>query len=116
VNGLVRDLVRLKDSAEILGSKLSAKNFVSAETLFYWYKNCEQEFVPYFSQEDLFIIYSNSCGLISSTGAAVYQPNWWRLTGYSFKRSLNHMFTVGINKFLFHFILSLNRLWVCNEF
>ena len=68
-NDLVKDLGLPKDSSEILGSRLRAKNLLSPGTSFYFYRNREKEFTPpYFSEEDSLIYCNKVSELIPKRG------------------------------------------------
>ena len=58
LNDLTRDLALSKSSAQILASRLAEKETLEKDVLFYWYRNREQEFCLYFSQDkDLSLVY-----------------------------------------------------------
>src|ERR1044071_2304709 len=59
LNDLVSDLGLPKDSSELLGSRLRAKNLLCSGTSFYIYRNREKEFIPYFSQENSLVYYND---------------------------------------------------------
>jgi hypothetical protein len=51
LNDVTRDLGLPTEKAELLGSRLKEKNFSAAGTPIYWYRNKEEEFTSYFSQD-----------------------------------------------------------------
>jgi hypothetical protein len=81
LNDLVRDLGLTKDCAEILGSRLKAKNLLSADTSFSWYRYREKEFVPYFAHDGQLVYCCDIPGLVCKLGGSdiVYQSSDWRL-------------------------------------
>ncbi|KAI6647804.1 hypothetical protein LOD99_8519 [Oopsacas minuta] len=64
LNDLVRDLDLSKESALLLGSRLKERNLLEARTTFYWYRNREQEFEPFFSMDNELFYYNNIQELI----------------------------------------------------
>jgi hypothetical protein len=83
LNDLVRDLVLTKENTELFGSRLKKKkNLLAPETIFYWYRNRQEEFIELFIKEGELVY----CCLIHRLGA--YETDDWRLFIDSFKRSL----------------------------
>jgi hypothetical protein len=76
----------LKDKAELLGSRLK-NDLLAAGTSLYWYRNGEQEFTSYFSQDCDLVYCCNIPGLMQKFGVE-YKMNEWRLFIDSSKRSL----------------------------
>lgn len=87
LNDLVRDLSLPKNSAELLGSRLKAKNLLAPGTTFSWYRTREQEFIQYFSSEDSLVYCCNIAGLIEQLGTK-YDSTEWRLFIDASKQSL----------------------------
>lgn len=89
LNDLTRDLALSKSSAQILASRLAEKNLLEKDVLFYWYRNREQEFRQYFSQDkDLSLVYCTDIpGLINKLGLP-YDSKEWRLFVDSSSNSL----------------------------
>lgn len=56
LNGLVRYLNLSKDSAEVFGSKLKDKNFLTPNVNFVWCYYREPELVPIFKEKDSIVI------------------------------------------------------------
>jgi hypothetical protein len=84
---VIRDLGLPKEKAELLGSRLKEKNMLSAGTSTYWYRNNEQEFTSYFSQDGDLVYCCDIPGLMQKFGVE-YKVNEWRLLIDSSKRSL----------------------------
>jgi hypothetical protein len=66
---------------------LKEKNMLAAGTSMYWYRNREQEFTRYFSQDGNLVCCCNIPGLMQKFGVE-YKMNEWRLFIDSSKRSL----------------------------
>lgn len=90
LNDLVRDLALTKDGAELLGSRLNAKNLLASGTTYSWYRNRDKEFLPYFAAEGNLVFCSDIGGLIKQLGGEemLYNPENWRLFIDSSKSSL----------------------------
>ena len=90
LNDLVRDLGLTKDSAELLGSRLSAKNLLSSNVSYSWYRNRDKNFLPYFSMDDHLVYCCDVEGLIHFLGGSKisYKFSEWRLYIDSSKPSL----------------------------
>jgi hypothetical protein len=101
LNDLVRDLGLTKDCAEILGSRLKAKNLLSADTSFSWYRYREKEFVPYFAHDGQLVYCCDIPGLVCKLGGSdiVYQSSDWRLFIDSSKTSLKGVLLHNGNKY-----------------
>ncbi|CAD6218297.1 GSCOCG00011430001-RA-CDS [Cotesia congregata] len=78
LNDLVRDLNLSKESAQLLRSRLHAKHLLAPNTYFAWYGKREEEFVPFFSQEESLVSCQNIPDLIEKLGAK-YNSGEWRL-------------------------------------
>jgi hypothetical protein len=87
LDDLVRDLDLPKESAELLGSRLHERNFLSAGTTFSWYRHREKDFVEFFSLKDTLVYCNNVQGLVNKMGKE-YDPKEWRLFIDSSNRSL----------------------------
>ena len=88
LNDLVRDLGLSKNAAEVLASRLQEKNQLSHTTKVSYFRNREQVFVPFFTEENKFVYCHNISGLLQELGMPVYHPNDWRLFLDSSKHSL----------------------------
>ena len=88
LNDLVRDLGLSKNAAEVLASRLQEKNQLSHTTKVSYFRNREQAFVPFFTEENKFVYCHNISGLLQELGMPVYHPNDWRLFLDSSKHSL----------------------------
>jgi len=101
LNDLVRALGLTKDSAELLGSRLNAKNLLSEDTSYSWYRNRDKEFLPYFAMDGSLMYCSDVAGLIQSLGDSniVYEPKDWRLFIDSSKTSLKGVLLHNGNKY-----------------
>lgn len=99
LNDLTRDLCLSKESAQLLGSRLSENHLLSPETTFFWYRSRDEEFREYFSSdEETSLVYcDNINGLIAAMGLA-YDPKEWRLFIDSSSRSLKAVLLFNGNK------------------
>ena len=88
INDLVRDLGLSKKAAKLLASSLQEKNQLSHTTKVSYYRNREQAFVPFFTEENKFVYCHNISGLLQELGMPLYHPNDWRLFLDSSKHSL----------------------------
>lgn len=90
LNNLVRELNLTKDCAELLGSRLNAKNLLAPGTKFAWYRHRENEFLPYFEADDDLIFCCNIPGLVCRLGGSGidYNAGDWRLFIDSSRTSL----------------------------
>lgn len=100
LNDLVRDLNLSKESAQLLGSRLNAKNLLAPNTHFAWYRKREEEFKPFFNQEESLVYCHNIPDLIKKLGAG-YVPGEWRLFIDSSKRSLKGVLSHNTNQYAF---------------
>ena len=82
------DLGLSKNPAEVLVSRLQEKNQLSHTTKVSYFRNREQAFVPFFTEENKFVYCHNISGLLQELGMPVYHPNDWRLFLDSSKHSL----------------------------
>jgi len=87
LNDLVRDLSLSKIDSELLGSRLKAKNLLSSEVVFSWYRNREDEFLQYFTSDQNLVYCCNIPGLVEHLGTS-YNASEWRLFIDSSQRSL----------------------------
>jgi hypothetical protein len=88
-----------KESAQLLGSRLSENYLLSPETTFFWYRSRDEEFREYFSSdEETSLVYcDNINGLIAAMGLA-YDPKEWRFFIDSSSRSLKAVLLFNGNK------------------
>lgn len=98
LNDLIRDLALPKESAELLGSRLSEKNLLSPGTSFSWFRNREKAFVPYFSQGDQLVYCSDVPGLMKMFNIQ-HEAKDWRLFIDSSQRSLKAVLLHNGNKY-----------------
>lgn len=98
LNDLVRDLDLPKESAELLGSRLKEKNLLAAGTSFYWYRNREKDFIPFFTQDDE-LVYCNDVAKLMGMFDIEYDCNNWRLFIDASKRSLKGVLLHNGNKY-----------------
>lgn len=98
LNDLIRDLNLPKISAEILGSRLKAKNLLAPDTSFSWYRNREEEFTRYFSKIESLVFCSDISGLITNLGVT-YDATQWRIFIDASKRSLKAVLLHNGNKY-----------------
>ena len=89
LNDLVRDLGLSKESAQLLGSRLSENQLLAPDTTFYWYRNRDKEFRAFFkSNDDNSLVFCvNVAGLVEYLGK-LYKSDEWRLFIDSSTRSL----------------------------
>ena len=87
LNDLVRDLGLSKEAAELLGSRLKAKNLLAPGVVSSWYRHREKDFAPYFAQENDLVYCTDPQGLVGKLGIR-YSPDEWSLFIDSSKRSL----------------------------
>ncbi|KYN09497.1 hypothetical protein ALC57_18384 [Trachymyrmex cornetzi] len=99
LNDLVRDCNLSKQMSELLASRLKERNLVTAETKITFYRNREQNFLKYFSEEDSIVYCSNIRGLINEIKSDIYIPEEWRLFIDSSKRSLKAILLHNGNKY-----------------
>ena len=64
LNDLVRDLGLTKESAELLGSRLNAKNLLSSNASYSWYRHREKDYIPYFAMDEQLVYCCDMTGLI----------------------------------------------------
>ena len=93
LSDLIRDLELLKQSSELLASRLGDKNMLEEETSVTFYRNREKDFLKYFSaynhgKSRKFVYCSDINGLLTEMGLPHYDPAEWRLFIDSSKRSL----------------------------
>lgn len=98
LNDLIRDLDLPKISAELLGSRLKAKNLLSPGTSFSWYRNREEEFTCHFSKTESLVYCSDIPGLIAKLGVN-YNATEWRIFIDSSKRSLKAVLLHNGNRY-----------------
>lgn len=101
LNDLVRDLGLTKASAELLGSRLNAKNMLDSDVSYSWYRNREKDYLPYFSMDDQLVYCHDVPGLIQLLGGSkvAYISNEWRLFIDSSKTSLKAVLLHNGNKY-----------------
>lgn len=87
LNDLTRDLNLSKESAELLGSRLKAKNLLAPGTSFSWYRHREKVLLPYFEEKVSLVYCRDIEGLMNFFGVS-YNSQEWRLFIDSSKRSL----------------------------
>ena len=80
LNDLSRDLCLSKESAQLLGSRLSEKNLLAPNTTFAWFRNRDEQFRRLFTNdvEQSLIYYNNIEELIEELGIH-YTASEWRL-------------------------------------
>jgi len=90
LSDLGRELGLSKEAHELLASRLKEKNVLEKGVKITVYRNREQQFRPFFSQEkSLDLVYSNDIvGLMNTIKDSVYKPEEWRLFIDSSIRSL----------------------------
>ena len=88
LNDLVRDLALSKAASELLASRLYQKNLLAPFTKVSYYRDREQQFLPYFAQVENCVYCCDIEGLLKELGLMTYDPNDWRLFIDSSKRSL----------------------------
>jgi len=98
LNDLVRDLGLTEDSAELLGSRLNAKNLLSSNVSYSWYRNRDK---PYLSIDDKLVYCCDVEGLSQCLGGSkiAYKSSEWRLFIDSSKSSLKAVLLHNGNKY-----------------
>ena len=76
LNDLERDLGLSKNAAEVLASRIQEKNQLSHTTKVSYFRNWEQAFVPFFTEENKFVYCHNISGLLLELG----MPNTIQMT------------------------------------
>ena len=99
LNDLVRDLALSKAASELLASRLYQNNLLAPFTKVSYYRDREQQFLPYFAQGENCVYCCDIEGLLKELGLMIYDPNDWRLFIDSSKRSLNVVLLHNGNKF-----------------
>ena len=66
LNDLTRELNLVKETAQILRSRLKEKNLVEKDTTFAWYRHREKEFTQFFHKEDTVVYCTDVQGLIEA--------------------------------------------------
>ncbi|KAI6650024.1 hypothetical protein LOD99_6239 [Oopsacas minuta] len=99
LNDLVRDLTLSKAASNILGSRLYQKNLFSSFTKISYYRDREQQFLPYFTQSEYCVYCCEIEGLLKELGRTLYDSNDWRLFIDSSKRSFKVALLHNYNKF-----------------
>jgi len=72
LNDLIRDFDLPKDASELLTSRLRNKNLLAPGTLSSFHRNCEHEYVQYFTQEKSLVYCNNIPKLINKLGNIEY--------------------------------------------
>ena len=98
LNDLVRDLNFLKESAELLGSRLQHNNLLASTTTYSWYMRRKKDLVQYFSMEETFVYCQNVAGLLQAM-SCTYDPTEWRLFLTDAKASLKCVLLNNGNKY-----------------
>lgn len=88
LNDLVRDLGLSKKAAEILASRLQEKHLLDNSAKVSYFRNRDQSFVTFFSEQKQFVYCHNISGLLKQLGVVSYNPADWRLFLDSSKQSL----------------------------
>ena len=99
LNDLVRDLNLLKETSEILASRLNEKNLLQPGTNITFYRRREKDLLPYFSKENNLVFCNDVGGLLQKMGLAEYNPQEWRLFIDSSVRSLKCVLLHNGNKY-----------------
>jgi len=68
----------LKREAELLGSRLKGWNHLHQDTEIYFFRNRQNEFKEFFSQENDLVFCSDVCCVIEALGRQ-HDPTEWRL-------------------------------------
>ena len=87
LNDITRDLNLTKDAAQLLGSRLNAKNLLLPGVTFSWYRSREKELMKFFKEEDSLVYCCDIEGLLNFFNVT-YNPSEWRLFIDSSKTSL----------------------------
>lgn len=98
LNDLVRDLHLSKNQAELLGSRLKGWNLLDRGTKVCYFRNRQEDFKNFFSQEGDFV-YCNDILSVMDTLGHSHNPEEWRLFIDSSKASLKAVLLHNGNKF-----------------
>ena len=96
---LISDLNLPKESAELLASRLKERNFLQAKTNVPFYRNREDNFLPYFKQYKEIADCNNLELFLMELDIAHYEANSWRLFIDSSKRSLKCVLLHNTNEY-----------------
>ena len=99
LNDLIRDLGLPKDGAELLASRLKERNLLSKGTRVSLYRNRDESFQKYFTEEDDLVCCNDVHGLMNKLKKDIYESHEWRLFIDSSKRSLKAVLLHNTNKY-----------------
>ena len=99
LNDLIRDLGLPKDGAEFLASRLKERNLLSKGTRVSLYRNRDESFRKYFTEEDDLVYCNDVHGLMNKLKEDIYESHEWRLFIDSSKRSLKAVLLHNTNKY-----------------
>ena len=75
LSDLIRDLNLLRESAELLASRLKERNFLQAKTNVTFYRNREANFLLYFKQYEEIVVCNDAELLLIELGIVHYEAN-----------------------------------------
>ena len=99
LSDLIRDLNLPKECAELLASRLKERNFLQAKTNATFYRNREDNFLPYFKQYEEIVVCNDVELLLMELGIVHYEVNSWRLFIDSSKQSLKCVLLHNTNEY-----------------
>ena len=85
---MIRDLSLSKEASELLASQLKDKNLLQQGTRITFYRTQDEEFVPFFEEQEEFVFCKDIPSLLMKLGIDEYIPDDWRLFIDSSERSL----------------------------
>ena len=98
LNNLVRDLKLSKKQAELLGSRLRGWNLLQKGTKVCYFRNRQEEFQDFYSEENDLVYCNNICGVMDVLDHE-HKTTEWRLFIDSSKTSLKAVLLHNGNKF-----------------
>ncbi|RLU16501.1 hypothetical protein DMN91_010569 [Ooceraea biroi] len=99
LDDLVRDLGLPKDSSEVLASRLKERNMLLPGTKISVYRNRENAYLEYFTQDENLVYCKDVRGLINEFKPGLYVADKWRLFIDSSKASLKAVLLHNGNKY-----------------
>ena len=99
LNDLIRDLDLLKESSELLASRLGEKDLLLPGTNITFYRTRESSLLQYFSEEGDFVYCNVIESILIEMGVDKNTPDEWRLFIDSCKRSLKSVLLHNGNKY-----------------
>jgi len=98
LNGFFRDLKLTKKQAELLGSKLRGWNHLQKDTKLCFFRNHQEEFQEFYSEENDLVYWKNICAVMDVFDHE-HKTTEWRLFIDALKTSLKAVLLHNGNKF-----------------